>query len=210
MGCSEDRTSWRAAAVIIALIMCLAACATKGLKVDQALAALGVRDAQQAGDATVIIEGTSPPPVGFHYIRMQQGQVAEGSVFLQVPPAECRPAEAPCVDWLVIRPDGTDFGGQVPRGQTRVAIPVRQLFNSDRADIGSRGPFGVLLTVRWVDEQGRDRESRAEGEVYVRVVRQGYRSLHATPQSPDFVWSWASGGRVYRMTSGLRAYAGAQ
>lgn len=195
---------------VFVFVMTLAACASKGLKPDEALAALGIRDAQQAGDATVIIEGTSPPPVGFHYIRMQQGQVAQGSVFLQVPPAECRPEKANCVSWLVIRPDGTEFGNEVPRKQTRVEIPLRQLFNSNTAELGSRGPFGVMLTVKWVDKDGRDRESRAEGEIYVRVVRNGYRTLHSTPKSSDFVWEWAAGTMIYRMTSGLRAYAGTQ
>ena len=185
-----------------------AACASGGLHPDEALAALGVRDAQQAGDATVILEGDSAPPVGFHFIRVQQGSVARGHITMQAPPAQCRPEGASCVSWTFIRPDGSEFGGAVPRGQTRVQIPLVQVFDSTTAELGSRGMNSILLTVKWVDDQGRDRESRAEGVVDIRVVRNGYQSLHETPTSREYAWEWTDSGRVYRMTTGLRAYAG--
>ena len=202
------KASWLSSISAFIFVVFLAACASKGLKPDSALAALGIRDTQQAGDATVIVEGTSQPPVGFHYIRMQEGASAIGSVFLQVPPAECNPNNVPCISWTVIRPDGSDFGEDVPRGTTRVDIPYKKLFNSDTVELGARGPFGVILTVKWIDNEGRDRESRAEGEIYVRVVKNGYRGLQDTPTNGDFVWEWSSENKIYRMTSGLRAYAG--
>jgi hypothetical protein len=174
------------------------------------MAALNVRDTQQAGDATVIIEGSQPPPVGFHFLRFNEGAVASGSVYLQVPPAVCRPDGASCVSYRIRRPDGTELGGDVPRGQTRVEIPVRTLFNSATAELGHRGPFFVLLTVKWVDDSGNDRESRAEGIIETRVVRAGYRSMVETPSSREYAWAWTDGSRFYRMTTALRAYSGAQ
>jgi len=192
--------------VIVALV--LASCAQIGLRPDQAMAQLNVRDTQQAGDATVIIEGSQPPPVGFHFLRFQEGDVAAGSVFLQVPPAQCRPEGGSCVEYAIRRPSGEVIGGQVPRGQTRVTIPVRELFGSGTVNLGHRGPFFVLLTVNWIDTDGRDRVSRAEGIIEVRVVRQGYQSLHATPGARDFAWQWTASGVNYRMTTALRAYAG--
>lgn len=207
---NEECCSWRTVLGFLGLLVLavFAACASGGLRPDEAMAQLGVRDTQQAGDATVVIEGDQPPPVGFHFLRFQQGEIATGSVALVVPPAQCRPEGARCVHWAIRRPDGQVIGDDVPRGQVRVVIAVRDLFGSATAELGHRGPFFVLLTVKWVDEQGNDRESRAEGIIEVRVVSQGYQSLNQTPSSREFAWDWIDQGRNYRMTTALRAYAG--
>lgn len=206
---SRECTTWHSVVAVIFAMAVFASCASQGLHPDEAVAALGVRDAQQAGDATIIIEGDSPPPVGFHFLRFQEHDVVTGSVYLQVPPAECRPEGASCVHWTIRKPDGGSIGDDVPRGQTRVTIRVSQLFGSSTAELGHRGPFFILMTVKWVDEQGHDRESASEGIIEVRVLRQGYQSLNGTPHDRAFAWEWASGGRNYRMTTALRAYAGA-
>ncbi len=208
---SSDCFSWRPTLLILSLFaIIIASCASQGLRPDEAMAALHVRDAQQAGDATLIIEGTNPPPVGHHFLRFTEGEIVTGAIYLQVPPAACRPEGASCVSWRIRRPDGVTIGGDVPRGQTRVVVMVRDLLGSTTAELGHRGPFFALLTVLWVDDQGNDRTSVTEGIIDVRVVKNGYQSLHAIPTSRDFAWEWTSDGRVYRMTTALRAYAGAR
>lgn len=197
--------------ILIAFLLVLASCAQHGLKPDEAMATLNIRDTQQAGDATVIIEGCgNQPNVGWTYCRFKQGAIANGQISLKVPPAVCRPENSPCVSWLIIRPDGTEFGGDVPRGQVTANIPLATLVNSQTIDIGARGPFAVLLTVKWVDTDGRDRESRAVGEIYMRVLRDGYTGLQETPSSRQYVWAWSEGAKFYRMTTALRAYVGVQ
>lgn len=185
-------------------LLCLGAssCSTAKLMPDSAIAAM------DGGDATVIIEGCgSQPVVGYTYCRVGEGDTSLQSVRLHVPPAQC--GQAPCVTWKVFFPNGEPtLGGSVPQGQTSVEISWRDLVKKERFSIGDRGFWPILLEVHWVDRDGRERTSFAEGELRLRVMRQGYLPLHEVREDRAYSWQWASAGFVFKSTTGMRAFAG--
>ena len=199
--------------ILLAVIFFMASmesCKSGGYKKDQAMADIGARDTAQVGDTSVPIEGCGNQPiVGYTYCRITANAVMPGSITVSVPPAQCR--EDNCVQWKLYRPDGQEhLGGLVPKGQTKVTIPWRQILGRESVTTGDRGFWPIKVWVRWVDEDGRDRESSAEGEVRLRVIQNNYQPLNNVSGDRNFVWIWNEGNTFYRMTTALRTYVGAQ
>jgi hypothetical protein len=175
---------------------------TQAVRPDSAMAAV------EAGDFTVIIEGCGNQPiVGYTYCKVTEGDATAVPITIHVPPVQCR--EAQCVFWKVYMPDGTpDLGDAVPKGQTTVQLSWTKLLHRDKFWAGDRGFWPVSLEVHWVDSDGHDRSSFAEGEIRLRVLKLGYTSLDGIKDDVNFVWRWATGGYEMAETTGMRAYTG--
>lgn len=162
------------------------------------------------GDATGIIEGCGNQPiVGFTYCRQQEGDNAGTSLSFVGPPAKCDEK---------IHPDGCVFikvwdnqsnlvgGGMIPKKETRLNIPWSKLLSSPHFQLGSRGFWTWNVQVYFLDPDGREQVSNAQGDIILRVYRKGYLPLHQVEDDPNFVWEWLDGDFLYKMTSGLRAF----
>ena len=165
--------------------------------------------AQEGEDYTVIIEGCgNQPVVGYTYCRFIEGNLNNQSVSLIVPPAKCK--ESNCVFYKIFFPDGKTpaMGGSIPKDQTVVTIPWKELVKRGSITKGDSGFWGVLLEVHWVDVEGRDRVSFAKGEIRLRVLSRQYTPLNRTENDSNFVWDWANGEYRSKMTTGMRAFTG--
>lgn len=198
---------WLVAFVIFFLILGIGSCA-HGLRQDLAMADLGVRDSMAAGDTAVIISGCGNQPiVGYTYCRITEGLVIDKIIKVHVPPAQCRPEGQSCVRVTFRTPDGRELSKNVPRGTTEASFSFLELMGHTTAVVGDRGFYPVVMEVNWVDEQGRDRTSAAEGELRVRVLRSGYESLVERAGDASVAWRWSVDGFVLEMTTALRANA---
>lgn len=195
--------------LVFLLAIVAASCQTGGVKPDSALAAMGLADTLSVGDATVILSGSClggmSAQAGFHYCRIEEGALADKTVTVHVPPAICRPDGASCVDLVWRRPGGQEVQRVVPRGQTAVVFPLSEIIGSTVVPALSRGLYAVRMHVKYVDNEGVDRESYAVGELRLRVTLAGYAPLHSRVADDNFVWVWQDGSVSYRYTAGLRA-----
>lgn len=189
----------------VALLFCLlfaltAAQCSRGIKPDLAMAAV------EGGDYTVLIEGCGNQVIsGFTYCRMTEGDASSQVLTLIIPPAVC--AQEACVFFKVFYPDSNiSYGGSIPRGQTRVSIPWKDLIKKEKFEVGDRGIWGVRVEAHWVDTDGRERISVADGEIRMRVLRKEYQSLLNVKDDPNFVWDWTDNGRLIKATTGMRVY----
>jgi hypothetical protein len=170
-----------------------------------------------AGDATVIVEGCGQQPsVGFAYCRVVENQNVDPSegIAFHGPPAECRREDA-CVFFKVWNQAGAVvWGAAITKGQTRIVAPWRKLLGC--ADLPApcsfsalwRGIWTVNMVLLWIDKDGRDRESFAQGDIVLRVYSKGYIPLESVAEDPAFVWTWSDGQWDFKSTSGLRSWVG--
>jgi hypothetical protein len=183
-------------------ILLLVGCAHNWVKEDVAMAAI------DGGDATVIIEGCGAQPiVGYTYCRVREGDAASSKLSIIAPPAQCK--EKQCVFYKIFYPTGEPaVGGAIDKGVARVDVPWKMLLGRDQFGKSDRGFWPVLLEVHWIDEAGHDRKSFAEGEIRLRVMAREYQALNAISNDSNFVWSWIEGTHIFKMTTGMRAFAG--
>lgn len=186
------------------LILCNTACAmSKGRVALDPVTPSSILDS----DATGLVEGCGNQPiVGFTYCRVQEGQNANQQIWFIGPPAVCDQKEG-CVFIKVWNNQGQlVWGGSIEKGKTRVPVNWNTLVSSPTFEVSHRGFWTWNMEVFWKDPDGRRRTSSAQGDIVLRVYRNGYLPLHEVSSDPAFVWSWSEGGFLYRMTSGLRAF----
>lgn len=191
--------------LILTLFICMGASSCSGVK----LAPDNVMAAVIANDSTVVIEGCgSQPVVGYTYCRVTEGDTADMKLRLHVPPSLC--ASKPCVNYKVFFPNGEpSLGGDVPENQSMVEIKWEDLIKKKQFGVGERGFWPILITVKWIDKDERERTSYAEGEIRLRVLRKGYIALNEINSDSNFVWSWTNNKKqIFKYTTGMRAYTG--
>jgi hypothetical protein len=162
-----------------------------------------------AGDATGIVEGCGLQPiVGYTYCRVVEGDATNQNISFIGPPAQCNDPNA-CVFVKVFDRNGQiAWGGQIPKGQTRVTVPWKSLVGADQFQQLQKGDWTAVIEVHWIDPDNHDRVSRTQVDISLRVYKKGYIPLDKVAGDPNFVWQWVDGKYSYKMTSGLRAYVG--
>lgn len=159
------------------------------------------------GDATGIVEGCGhQPQVGFTYCRVKEGDATDGQIYFLGPPSECDQKDS-CSYIKVWDNTGVlIWGGSIPKGRTRIGVSWMKLLSSPIFQLSHRGFFTWNTEVYWKDPDGRERVSKAQGDIVVRVFKSSYLPLDQVGADPSFVWSWSEGHCTYKMTAGLRAY----
>lgn len=158
------------------------------------------------GDATGLAEGCGqqPSPLGM-FCRMVEGDIVGKSVQFIGPPADC--AREACVFVKVFNNQGQlVFGDSIPKGKTRLDVPWKTLLGREKVEFEDRGFWSFTTSVFYIDLDGRERESKSQGDIVLRVFRKGYAPLSSVKNDPNFVWSWVDSGYLYKMTSGLRTF----
>lgn len=159
------------------------------------------------GDATGLAEGCGqqPSPLGM-FCRVVEGDAAAKSIFFLGPPAKCDRDN--CVFIKVWNTQGVlVFGDAIPKGQTRIEVPWKTLLGRDTFQVADRGYWTFNTTVYYIGPDGNERTSVSQGDIVMRVFRLGYVPLNTVENDPNYVWSWQDNGMIYKMTSGLRAFA---
>lgn len=190
------------AAVLIGAQM---AASCSGVRPDAAMAAI------EAGDATALVEGCGHQIIpGYTYCRVREGDGAGLSrITFVVPETDCQ-REGPCAFIKIFFPNGEPtLGLSVERGKTRVAIQWEDLLKRRDFRKGDAGYWPFVTTIYWIDLEARERVSKSEGEIRLRVYDRDYVPLHESRDDPAFVWTWKErSGEIIRMTTGMRTYVG--
>lgn len=158
------------------------------------------------GDATGLVEGCGQQPiVGFTYCRMQEGTTADKSVWFIGPPADCD--KDSCVFIKVWNNQGQlVWGGSIPKKGTRIEVPWKTLLGRDTFEKAARGFWTFNTQVFWKDAEGHERDSTSQGDIVLRVYGATYVPLSSVTDDPNYYWVWTEGKRIYKMTTGLRAF----
>ena len=190
--------------LIMGALICTAARCSSAPKVfDSSMLAAA------ANDSTAIIEGCGGrPAVGYAFCRVHEGDGTTGRVTVQVPPAEC-PGPGSCATVRFLYPDGSpSLGLAVPRGTSSISASWLDLTKMPVFERNQRGFWGVQVFWRFYDEEGREVQGYAEGEIRLRVLARGYTALHEVRDADVWGWEWANATSVFRMSTAGRAYAG--
>lgn len=198
--------------IVLLFALAGAGCATQALAFGKGRAASIIDSVTESsvmdGDATSIIEGCGwQPIVGFTYCRQAEGDAADKSLWFVGPPAKC--GRDACVYFKVWNNQGQlVWGGSLAKGKTRIEVPWKTILARDTFELMSRGFWTVNTVVYWTDPDGRERESTSQGDIVLRVHKAAYVPLHTVADDPNYLWTWTEGKRIYKVTSGLRAYVG--
>lgn len=155
-----------------------------------------------ASDTTALLSGCgSKANVGYLYCRFVEGWTPQGEFVVIVPPTNC--PDIACGTVKVFAPNGAvAFEAPVQKGKTYVQVPLAKLLGPGPLLKGARGFYPVLLSWRWLDDNGLAQQSTAEGEVRVRVYGADYVPLGLGAQT---TWRWSTGGVTFAMTDKARA-----
>lgn len=200
--------------VLFASLLAVRCTTTGAVQPDTAPSAISV------GDFTAPIEGCGNQPiVGYTYCVKNAGESSDEVLTFIAPPVKCS-GDAPCVSFKLFFPDlSTPYGGVFPKGVTRVSVSWKTIFKRDTFEKGDRGFWPYIYTIKWIDSNGRDQETKIQGEIRLRVIAslicdsngqncKSYTRLNNSPLDPNFVWVWTEGDFIYKMTSGGRMYIG--
>lgn len=189
---------------IFTLLLCVGTNCS-GMKVAQDSSLVYAAD---ANDATVIIGGCgNQPVVGYTYCRLHEGQdTSQFSLQLMAPPVQCK--TKPCVTFKIFMPEGTPaWGVSVPDGQTQVTISWKDLLQRPAFVKNDRGFWPVIMEWHWIDLNGLEHQSAAEGEIRLRVLAAQYVPLNEVKADQNIVWKWSNLKTMMGMTTAGRAFS---
>ena len=198
----------------LGLIVGLVACAIPGaVKMDSVMAQLQMRDTVTAGDTTLLVSGCGTQPIsGFTYCRVPDGDsTASREITIHLPNVQCMPVDrggpATCVTLYALAPNGHEVSWDVPRGTTSWKKSLGEILGTETFHIADRGLVNLLAEIRWLDPEGNQRVSFAEGEIRVRVMARNYEALRNTSFSDNVVWRWQQDNTQLEMTAAARSKA---
>ena len=170
---------------------------------------LDPQSAIEAHDVTGLIEGCGVPiTTGFFVCRKTEGDLAGDFLTFVAPPVHCEGKE-PCVTFKIFFLDGSPaLGSSIPKGKTRVEIPWSQILKRDHFELSDRGFWGFSYEIRYVLNDGIERTTYAQGDIYLRVLKKGYIPLHLTNEDSHFLWEWKEGNQTLKSTTGMRTFVG--
>lgn len=186
-------------------------------------------------DSTAIIQGCgSQPSVGFAWCRKQEGDSTDDTLTFLAPPAKCN---RPNCAFIKIFDNQGDlvYGEPFPKEGSRLDVKWMTILSQkkdkiviqkndgapltppsqsvDVFNLSQRGFWSWNLEVYYIGEDGRERSSKAQGDIVLRVYKKNYVPLHAVSDDPNFSWEWTeknlfSADWDVKYTSSLRAYVG--
>jgi hypothetical protein len=163
--------------------------------------------AAEAGDYTALIEGCGNQLVqGYTYCRVREGDPTSGKIKIVVPPTQCKRPDA-CAFYKIYFPDGSpSIGGAIPKGETSAEIMWSDIAKKPIFSVGDRGFWPFTTEIYWLDPDGNERMTFAEGEMRMRVYRKEYEPLNQVQMDSNFVWMWEEKGVFVKSTTGARSY----
>lgn len=186
--------------ILFTMVAC-SSCNTAHPKPDQeALSAI------EGGDLTALVQGCGNQLVsGYTYCRKLEGQNTTEAVVFVAPSTKC--GQDSCAELKVFFPDGSpSYGYTFKKGETSHRIAWSELTKKSTFDVEDRGFWPFTYRILWVGKDGRQRETVTEGEIRLRVLRNGYVDLHDIASDQNFVWVLKHDGVVVKMTTGGRTY----
>lgn len=160
----------------------------------------------QGGDLTALIQGCGNQLVsGYTYCRKMEGDNTSEVVQFVAPSTKC--GSDSCAELKVFFPDGSpSYGYQFKKGETVHRVKWSDLTKKSTFDVDDRGFWPFTYKVKWLDADGRVRETVTEGEIRLRVLRSGYLPLHEVQDDSNFVWKFQHDNTQVKMTTGGRTF----
>jgi hypothetical protein len=158
------------------------------------------------GDATVVIVGCDRKPnVGFAFCRVGEGDNSGHFIAFVAPAVKCDREE--CAFFKVWNSQGSlVWGGSIPKGGTSIRVDWKTLLGRDKFEAFDRGFWTVNETLYWIDPDGRERQSTAQGDILLRVHKKSYLPLNNVAEDANYVWEGVEGNYLFKFTSSLRSY----
>lgn len=156
-------------------------------------------NAAESNDTSVIIEGCGNQPIsGFTYCRRSEGQMGDrDTIYIHVPRSNCDLAS--CAEITIFSPDGTQIPTFfVPKNTALYPLHWSVLLGREQFLAADIGFWMIGMVVHWVDNDGNPRRTAMLGEIRLRVLSDGYISLHQSRGEGPYAFSWDVEGR-YRM-----------
>jgi hypothetical protein len=160
----------------------------------------------EGGDLTALVQGCGNQLVsGYTYCRKMEGDNTNENITFVVPTTKCN--QDSCAELKIFFPDGSPTYGYVfKKGETAHRVLWSSLTKKTTFDVDDRGFWPFTYRIKWIDNKGQVRETVTEGEIRLRVLRQGYISLHDVADDMNFVWKFKYDGVEVKMTTGGRTY----
>lgn len=158
------------------------------------------------GDSTGLIEACGNQPiVGFTYCRIAEGTDTQMPIVFMGPPSKCN--QDTCVFIKVWNSQGQlVWGESIPKDKTRVSTDWKTLIGRDVFQVQDRGFFTWNMQVFYLNSDGHEASSTAQGDIVLRILRKEYLPLNWVENDSAYLWEWMDNGYSYKMTSGLRAF----
>lgn len=169
--------------------------------------------AMEAGDYTALIEGCGNQLVpGYTYCRKLEGSVADENLYFVVPITRCARTDF-CASFKVYLPSGEPaYGASIPKGESRAEVPWKTILGRDTFQVGDRGFWLYTYEIHYTGTDFKDYVIYSEGEIRMRVVKQGYTALQNIEDDPNFTLFLHNKktGVDVKMTSTARTYVSKQ
>lgn len=159
-----------------------------------------------AEDPTAVVEGCGHQPIsGYTFCRKMEGQKASDVLIFITPSVICK--KKPCIFVKIFSPQADMVSSfHVAEGQTKSEIPWSLLINKDKFTLQDRGFWPFVYQMNFTDSDGFERSLSMEGEIRLRVYKDGYLPLKNGQSDPMFAWEFIEGGVKIKITTGGRTY----
>lgn len=165
--------------------------------------------ALEGRDLTALIEGCGNQLIsGYTYCRKTEGEAAKDYLYFVGPITNCK--REFCVEFKIYNTRGeVAYGDKILKKKNRASVPWTKLLARETFELGDRGFWPFTYWVYWIDRNGFENVSVAEGEIRLRVLAKEYIPLNEVVNDSNFVPSWgfwAKNGELIKMTTGMRTY----
>lgn len=183
----------------VALLFCSLTISCGSIVIDDSV------NAAEANDTTVILQGCGNQPIsGFTYCRRTEGPITDQDViYVHIPESNCD--RESCVEIQVFAPGGTQIPPIfVPRDRRLQPMHWAELVGRNEFNRGDKGLWTIGMIIYWKDNEGLERRTAMAGEIRLRVLADGYTSLHQSRGEGPYAFRWDVEGpyRLGYTTSG--------
>lgn len=146
----------------------------------------------EAGDKTALIQGCGNQLIaGYTYCRKLEGDNTNEKISFVIPSLKCESKDDECASLTIFFPDGTPSYGYIfKKGETVHRVNWSELTKKSSFDVEDRGFWPYIYRMKFIADDGRERETVTEGEIRLRVLRKSYISLSNIKEDINFVWKF--------------------
>ncbi len=171
---------------------------------------LDKQSAVENNDLTALMSGCGQQLVNSGYLicRENEGQVSKDEHLIIHTPPDLKCESDHCTYVKVFFPDGKPtLEKSIPSVTPLLRISWSEIVNKPVFDITDRGFYAVSITMKYLGPDGVERQTYAQGMVFMHVVRKEYTSLIENQDDPNFNWTWKTDqNQTIKMTTGYRVF----
>ena len=168
------------------------------------------QSAVENNDLTALMSGCGQQLVNSGYLvcRENEGQATKDEFLVIHTPPDLKCNTDNCTYAKVFFPDGRPtLEKGIPSGTSLLRISWEEIVNKSIFVLTDRGFYAVSITTKYLGSDGQERQSYAQGMIFMHVVKKNYTSLVENQDDPNFTWIWKTPqNQTIKMTTGYRVY----